>query len=311
MPSYRSGEAAQGVVCVRMPDAAVPRRSSAAVAGAGEETGCVLNGFDVSGDAHGAVVTPPAGGGQWGGLPIRDGPPHLCWPAGMDDKAVVTVGDQRFELASSEVLTFGRDPSCAVCLDPDDLGISRLAGSIEQDAATWWVLNRSTVRPLEVVDDIGIRTVVAPGRRLAVFGPLTVVVEGSVRRHALALQTGLSVPAPAGAPAAAGNDDPRPTVTAAEVVINDQDRLALVALFAGYLEPFPRYDPHPRSYADAAARLGWPWTTLVKRIEYLRTRLTDAGVPNLQGENALPALAEWALLTRSLTRQDLDLLPGR
>ena len=90
-------------------------------------------------------------------------------------------------------------------------------------------------------------------------------------------------------------------MTAAEVVINDQDRLALVALFAGYLQPFPRHDPHPRSYADAAARLGWPRTTLVKRIEYLRTRLTDAGVPNLQGENGLPALAEWALLTGSLT----------
>src|SRR5579862_8906429 len=116
----------------------------------------------------------------------------LCWPAVMDEKAVVTLGEQRFELAPGEVLTFGRDPSCAVCLDPDDLGISRLAGSIEQDAATWWVLNRSTVRPLEVVDEIGIRTVVAPGRRLAVFGPLTVVVEGSVRRHALSVQTGVS-----------------------------------------------------------------------------------------------------------------------
>jgi hypothetical protein len=100
-------------------------------------------------------------------------------------------------------------------------------------------------------------------------------------------------------------------VTAAEVVINDQDRLALAALFSGYLEAFPRYDPHPRSYADAAARLGWPRTTLVKRIEYLRTRLTNAGVPNLLGDNALPALAEWALLTGSLTRDDLDLLPDR
>ena len=145
--------------------------SPAAIAGAGDETGCALDGFDVSGNTHGAVVTPPAGGGQWGGLPISAGPPVLCWAAGMDDKAVVTVGDQRFELAPGEVLTFGRDPSCAVRLDPDDLGISRLAGSIEQDAATWWVLNRSTVRPLEVVDEIGIRTVVAPGRRLAVFGP--------------------------------------------------------------------------------------------------------------------------------------------
>ena len=44
----------------------------------------------------------------------------------------------------------------------------------------------------------------------------------------------------------------------------------MVALFAGYLEDPPRYDPYPKSYAAAAARLGWKRTTLVKRIEYLR-----------------------------------------
>jgi hypothetical protein len=224
----------------------------------------------------------------------------------MSELVAVTVGEQRFELAPSEVLTFGRDPSCAVCLDPDDLGISRMAGSIEHGGDTWWVLNRSSVRPLEVVDEIGMRTVLAPGRRLAVVGPLTIVVEGSVRRHALAVHA--SGPKPSVGSTA---DDARPTVTAAEVVINDQDRLALVALFSGYLEPFPRYDPHPRSYADAAARLGWPRTTLVKRVEYLRSRLSQAGVPNLQGDNALASLAEWALVTGTVTREDLALLPPR
>ena len=84
--------------------------------------------------------------------------------------------------------------------------------------------------------------------------------------------------------------------------------LALTALFSGYLEQFPRYDPHPRSYADAAATLGWPRTTLVKRIEYLRSRLTGAGVPNLLGETALASLAEWALTSRVVTRDDLRLL---
>lgn len=222
---------------------------------------------------------------------------------------MVTVGESRFELSPGETLTFGRDPSCAVCLDADDLGISRLAGSVEAEGGTWWVFNRSGVRPLEAVDEIGIRTIVAPGRRLAVVGPLTVVVEGSVRRHALQLH--LSAPEGPVARALADPGDIRPTVTAADVVINDQDRLALTALFSGYLEAFPRYDPHPRSYADAAATLGWPRTTLVKRVEYVRTRLNHAGVPNLQGENALPALAEWALITGTLTRDDLARLPGR
>ncbi|HMJ74557.1 MAG TPA: hypothetical protein VK507_01220, partial [Iamia sp.] len=64
-----------------------------------------------------------------------------------------------------------------------------------------------------------------------------------------------------------------------------------------------------RTYADAAARLTWPRTTLVKRIEYLRSRLTAAGVPGLHGDNALRALAEYVIAAGILTRDDLDRLP--
>ncbi len=60
-----------------------------------------------------------------------------------------------------------------------------------------------------------------------------------------------------------------------------------------------------------ARQLGWPRTTLIKRIEYLRTRLTDAGVPNLLGDNALQHLAEWAVTTRVITREDLGILQER
>ncbi len=208
-------------------------------------------------------------------------------------------------LDPSQALTFGRAVTCRVRLDPDDRGISRLAGSIEHESGTWWVCNRSAVRTLTVVDDLGIRSVVAPGRRIHIAGPVTVVVEGSTRRHALEVWTG-------GAPVldAPPADDGQlgSTSTAAEVVISELDRVALVAVFAGYLESFPRYDPHPRSYADAAARLGWSRTALMKRVEYIRIRLTRAGVPNLIGDTALPHLAEWALTTRVLTRDDLDLL---
>ena len=183
--------------------------------------------------------------------------------------------------------------------------------------------NRSTGRPFAVADDIGIRTVLAPGRRLALTGPATVIVEGSNLRHAIriSVEPDTAGPGPgAGTGAGADEADPDavlPTSTTEGVVVNELDRLALVALFAGYLESFPRYDPHPRSYADAAAALGWPRTTLVKRIEYLRIRLTSAGVPNLLGETALSYLAEWVLATSVLTRDDLELLrrhrqaPGR
>jgi hypothetical protein len=220
----------------------------------------------------------------------------------------VSSGDQSWELGSGDAFTFGRESGATVCLDPADLGISRLAGSIEFESGTWWLINGSTTQPLQVVDERGIRTVLVAGRRLALIGSLTVIVEGQVRRHALDIDAGL--PQPPHPPLSSLGDSP-PTVTTAHVVIGPADRQAMVALFSGYLEAFPRYDPHPKSYADAAARLDWPRTTLVKRIEHLRTRLTNAGVPNLFGGNALDALAEWALTTGVITREDMAVLPER
>ena len=225
---------------------------------------------------------------------------------GSEDGAigVAHLGRVR-ELRPGEVYTFGRASTCDACLDPDDLAISRIAGSVEHDGGTWWVVNRSSARPLSVADEIGIPTVVAPGRRIAVVGPLTVLVDGSVRRHAVTVEAATAGDGP---PPVWGAPDAPPTETAAHVSINEADRLALVALFRGYLEPFPRYSPYPRSYAVAAEDVGWPRSTLVKRVEYLRTRLTDAGVANLVGENALQHLAEWALATGVITRDDLGVL---
>lgn len=91
-----------------------------------------------------------------------------------------------------------------------------------------------------------------------------------------------------------------------EVVVSDADRLAMAAMFRGYFLPLPHYDPFPSSYVAAAKTLDWPRTALVKRIEYLRARLTKAGVPNLEGWNALHRLAEYAIACRLLTQDDID-----
>ena len=221
--------------------------------------------------------------------------------------ATVACANQRYEVSTGDVLTFGRSTTCTIILDPDDRGISRLAGSVEFESGSWWLRNRSSSRPLVAVDELGIRAVIAPGRRIAVEGRLTVMVEGSIRRHALEVLVGRAEehwPPPP--------DDPPtgelPTAAQGATLVNSLDRLALVALFSGYLETFPRYYPHPRSYADAAAVLGWPRTTLTKRIEHLRTRLTAAGIPNLVGDDALEQLAEWCLTTGLLSRDDLALI---
>ncbi len=223
---------------------------------------------------------------------------------------MVTIGDQTHRVNPGDRFTFGRAGACTVSLDPSDRGISRLAGSVELAERTWFVTNRSQSRPLSVIDPLGFRTVLAPGRRVAVDQKLSVVVEGQIRRHELV------VSAPGAGPAARAQDpdlelDELETKMGHDVVYTDDDRRALLVLFAGYLEAFPRHDPRPRSYADAAARLGWPRSTLVKRIEYVRTRLVKAGVPNLQGEHAQEALAEHVIATGVITRDDLALIERR
>ena len=218
----------------------------------------------------------------------------------------VRYGETEFVMPAGEAFTFGRAPSCTLCLDPDDVAISRLAGRIEHDGRGWWIVNASASRQLATVDEYGLRSVLPPGRRAALEGTSRVLVEGTEAAHQL------TVTVPLDSEAAAEPDvllsEGVPTSMGEGVLINAADRIALVALFAGYLEEGKRYDPYPKSYAAAAARLGLPRTTLVKRIEYLRVRLTAAGVPNLTGWNALAHLAEYALTTGVITRSDLALL---
>lgn len=217
--------------------------------------------------------------------------------------------DAAHTVEPGQTLTFGRAPDCTVCLDAEDPAISRVAGALAYDNGTWWLANRSTVRPLAVVDDLGFRSVLPPGRRTAVEAHTKVIVDGSHGSHALAIDVAPAAGAPPAPELVPGADTGVATAIGESVLINSADRAAMVALFAGYLENPPRYDPNPKSYAAAAARLGWPRTTLVKRIEYLRTRLTDAGVPNLMGYNALHNLAEYALTRGLVTKSDLRLLP--
>lgn len=218
------------------------------------------------------------------------------------------MGDDRLPLLPGVPITFGRGASCTLVLAHDDVGISRLAGSVELDGGIVWISNRSGVRPIYVVDELGMRSVLPPGRRVAVDTTTSVVVEGQVRRHAITVDVP-GAPQPDRAGQVVAEPGSRPTDVGLHVTYTADDRLALVALFAGYLYIFPRHDPHPRSYADASADLGWPRTTLVKRIEHLRERLTNAGVPGLVGDTALEALAVHVLTTGVVTREDLTLLP--
>jgi len=222
----------------------------------------------------------------------------------MADALPVRCGDATFSVEPGEQFTFGRSPACRICLDPDDIALSRLAGMLQRDGGSWWVVNASGSRPMAVIDEFGLRSVLPPGRRAVLEGRIRILVEGTAITHELSVDAPVSADATRAEP----HDEGAQTLSGDGVLISRPDRAALVALFAGYLEEGARYDPYPKSYAAAAARLGWPRTTLVKRIEYLRARLTTAGVPNLTGWNALANLAEYTLTTGIISRSDLALL---
>lgn len=220
---------------------------------------------------------------------------------------MVSVRGERYQVAADRPFTFGRLPSCTLCLDPDDVAISRLAGEIRRNDTVWYVINRSGSRRFTVVDEFGLRRVLGPGKRHSVDERIRVIIAGARGSHELALQPP-TPPEPPEPPEAAPEATGVSTAFGQDVVITRDDRLALAALFSGYLLEGRDYDPAPKSYAAAAARLGWPRTTLVKRVEYIRTRLDKAGVPDMMGWNALSSLAEHALTTGLITRDDLRLI---
>jgi hypothetical protein len=107
------------------------------------------------------------------------------------------------------------------------------------------------------------------------------------------------------------------TLTIGGVQFNAEQHLLVVAL----AEDILRHGGHgagslPTSSA-AAARLGWPVTKFNRKLDYLCSKLDDAGVRGLHGGPGKLAsarrsrLVEYALATRIVTANDLSLLPLR
>lgn len=231
-------------------------------------------------------------------------------------KVVVGLADEALLLDPGTPFTFGRDPSvCTACLglDPPDKGISRLAGSVTFDGGVWWIVNLSTTRSLHVVDvetGIGVPLPVArenwPASRHPVDRPrLTILLVGEILTYAIKVTASDDdLPSP---------ESPPPLSDAVSTTtllprLTDKQRQALVAMSEGYLLAFPRYHPEPRTYEEAAHRVGLSPSTVRKRIENIRRVLVAAGVAGLEGVDARRNLAEWLLSNRLITAADLDQL---
>ncbi|MEU0886239.1 helix-turn-helix domain-containing protein [Lentzea sp. NPDC005914] len=213
----------------------------------------------------------------------------------------VRLGAVSRTLSPGEEVTFGRSSRCELPVDTSDTGISRCAGVIRADNGTWFVVNTSVRHPLAVVDDIGFRSVLPPRRRCALQGRMRILLQGNAAKpHELTVEAPL-----AEHPSMEPMADEESAMAENAVLLTLSDRAVLLALFAGYLLEGEKYDPYPRTYAAAGARLGMEGTTVRKKVEHLRARLHAAGVPNMNGPAALTNLAEYVLVRRLITKDDL------
>jgi hypothetical protein len=211
------------------------------------------------------------------------------------------VGSAR-SIEPGGVLTFGRSEACDLPLGIRDSSISRVAGEVRSDAATWEVVNRSSTRPLYRIDDTGLRTAIPVGARVTLVDPVTnIAIVGAIHTHVVRLELATTRGGRPVAPPAAGEATTRPIFTPNEF-------RALVALLEGYLHDLPRYEPRPRTYAEAADRLGVPTATVRKRVENVREKLVASGVAELRQPDARLALAEFLLSTRIVQPSDLAVL---
>jgi len=244
--------------------------------------------------------------GRTGAVVLRAAPAMTMPPNSVE----VKIGEELRRARPGETIRFGRSERCTICLQPRDEGISRLAGSLQCKAGTWWLTNHSQTRPFDVVDHLGFTHPLVPGARYAIDrGTVQVVLAGLVYRYCVdvTVEGSEQEDRPNLELAATGS----PTAGAHDVLITPRERLALIAIFAGYFEPFPVRTDRPSTYRSAGRRLGVPADTVRKRIEHVRDKLTRAGVPELWGPHALEHLAKWVQVTGVITAEDLTLLPPR
>ena len=75
---------------------------------------------------------------------------------------IVMYETQTWRMRQDETFTFGRAQTCTAVL-PDDVGVSRTAGSFRFEHGAWWVRNDSRSSLLYLSGDLGFRVEVVSG----------------------------------------------------------------------------------------------------------------------------------------------------
>ena len=223
----------------------------------------------------------------------------------------VRVGVNTFVIEPDRRLVFGRaDTDSVKGLDASDTGISTNAGAVQFEWNLWWVVNCSSTHPLFLETTLGSEPVPlhSGARHPVTVSPLVVLVRGANYTHRIEVTSPPEAIEAMRVPTVPSSS----TTTFSEFALSVRDLEVLVGLFWGYLQPFPRTHPHPRSYQEAAEDLGPPWTGLRvrKQIERLKERFARTGL-YFEGAHANNELARHLVDNGLLRVEHLTLIRTR
>lgn len=210
-------------------------------------------------------------------------------------------------------LTIGREAD--LVLDDDNPFLHRQFLLISQHEGLWWLANTGTQLTATVSDaDGGMQAWLSPGgslplvfARTAVWftaGPTTYEFEILLADSAYQ-RIGLEP----------GESDADATI--GRVSLTPDQKLLIVALCEDVLRRGDRGAGLVPQSAVAAARLGWTTTRFNRKLDNVCGKLADLGVRGLHGGVTRSAssrkarLVEYAMASRIVTLEDLDLLPPR
>jgi hypothetical protein len=228
-------------------------------------------------------------------------------------------GSQVWTLPPGRSLTFGRSRGCDIVLahEPEDLLVSRHAGTLSGAGNGVLVTNASQRHPLLLQPIPGQETVLAPGMTVGTMphARARVQVAGAYATRYLIYidSTSLLGPQPGTRPPPEHRVPGRPTASAYHRMdLLPAQRRYLAALCEPILARVG--EKAPPSYQAIADRCGASPRTVRNSLDQLRQVLSnDFGVPGLQsddgpGGHSLPALSRWGVDSGNVTLADLDLL---
>ena len=219
---------------------------------------------------------------------------------------VVEFLDEEIELHDGESLTFGRDARLVV--DEANQHLHRVLGSFVQEEATWMLHNVGRFVTLVVTDGMT-RTEIDPGGVMAlVTNALSVAFTAGDCRYELGVHQLGPGPKPARV------SGPSDTAELARYRLNDEQRELVVALAAPLLRGCPGWPATMPSNKEVADALQWSPTKLNRKLDYLCSRVADAGLDGVQGDSRRRAsarrirLVEYLVRNRVVTAADLPLV---